>query len=105
MPGPLIVRWIGEEQIARLANTGRVAFYSIVSAMEGERVRIWFEREARWLEAIVEKVLVRPKYREVAGLAEYSGFETADKWIEYETKRHKGSLPPYLILLRLAGTR
>ncbi len=103
MPGPLVLRWIGDRQVEVLFERGRVAFYSRVRLGVGDRVMVWFERGARWVHARVVGVFERPSYRVVEGLLADSGFGSVDEWLEYESRRHDGSLPSRIIVLEAVG--
>jgi len=98
----VILRLVGYRQSQLLAEGRRAAFFTRLSLQPGERLRIWLEEHARWVNAVVVDRR-RPSTRVLEELLPHTGFESVDEWIRWEEDRAGGSLPGWIIVVEPEG--
>jgi len=99
MPRGVIIRLVGAPAGPLLAEKGRAALLTRTRLEPGTLVSVWVEERAVWVHAIVEEA-ERTSLRALRRLAGISGYGSVEEWARAEERRHGGSLPGWLVVLR-----
>ncbi|MCE4625857.1 MAG: hypothetical protein F7C35_08380 [Desulfurococcales archaeon] len=101
MAGPIILRDLTDRQLELLESSGTLAFIPRFRLGDGDVLMIWWESRARWVYALVDKVVVDAGISDYEEYVRYSGYGSVEEWLSAEEKRLGGVLPRRLALLRL----
>jgi len=99
LPRGVIIRLVGSPAGRVLAEEGRAALLTRTRLEPGTLVSVWVEELGVWVHALVEEA-ERTSLPVLERWVGASGYGSVEEWARSEERRHKGSLPGWLVVLR-----